>query len=149
MSSLCCPEDAELKWKLRSLRTAFKDIATSGPTNMSLCLFIDALDECDKPIKELISFFNELKKDSRLNIKICFSSRNLSDDLLSTFRLEQGFMIQDQNSEDIVNFVNDKLSSNISIDKSESDLIHYQDLMILKEEIIHKADGVFLWVRVP
>ncbi len=58
----------------------------------------------------------------------------------------QGFMLQEHNSRDIINFVDDKLASNTSVGKSDNDLVFFQDLLVLKEEIIQKADGVFLWV---
>ncbi|KAE9375017.1 ankyrin [Stipitochalara longipes BDJ] len=143
----CCPEDGEIRWNIRSLKAAFRDIVLLGPPNIRLCLFIDALDECDMPIKELIDFFKQLEQDAKLRIKICFSSRNLSEDILKTLPMGQGFMLQEQNSKDIINFVNEKLASTALVEENGNDLV-YQDLMVLKEEIIHKADGVFLWVSI-
>jgi hypothetical protein len=144
--SHCCPEDDEIRWNLRSLKAAFRDIVLRGPPNIRLCLFVDALDECDKPVKDVVAFFKQITQEARLHVKICFSSRNISEDMLRTLPQGQGFMLQEQNSKDIINFVNDKLTSTASINKSDDDLVFFQDLLVLKEEIIQKADGVFLWV---
>lgn len=144
--SRCCTEDGKIQWSVRSLKAAFKDIVLLGPPSIRICLFVDALDECDMSIKGLIDFFKEVAQDAKLRIKICFSSRNLPEDILRTFAAGQGFMLQEQNSKDIVNFVNDKLASTTSAEKGANDMVYY-DLIALKEEIIQKADGVFLWVR--
>ena len=143
--SHCCPEDDEIRWNLRSLKVAFRTIVLRGPLNIRLCLFVDALDECDKPVKDVVAFFIQVTQEAELRVKISFSSRNFSEDMLRTLPLGQGFMLQGQNSKDITNFVNDKLTSTTSIEKSDNDLVFFQNLLVLKE-IIQKADGVFLWV---
>jgi hypothetical protein len=107
---------------------------------------VDALDECDKSVKDVVAFFKQLTQDANLHIKICFSSRNLSEDILKSLPVGQGFMLQEKNSKDIVNFVNNKLKSSASVEKGDNDLVFFQDLLALKKEIIQKADGVFLWV---
>ncbi|CZR69786.1 uncharacterized protein PAC_19686 [Phialocephala subalpina] len=144
----CCREDDEIRWNLRSLNVAFRTIVLKGPSNIRLCLFVDALDECDNPVKDFISFFEELTRNEKLHIKVCFSSRNISEDLLSSFSMGQGFILQERNSKDIKKFVNDRLSSSFSILEHDKDLIFSQDLLELKDEIIQKADGVFLWVNI-
>jgi hypothetical protein len=142
----CCHEGKEIQWTIRRLKIAFKDIMMKGPSNVTICLFVDALDESDRPVREIIIFFRKLIQEAHINIKICFSSRDIPDDLLSTFGKGQGFVLEEQNATDIVNFVSDKLTLGSSGDKTDTDLVVFQELKALKEEIIQKADGVFLWI---
>jgi hypothetical protein len=132
------------QWTLRSLKNALNDIVSNGSSVGVIYLIIDALDECeDMSMVAFRNYFKQLSELSKLmKIKVCFSSRFVSLDILSPSSKDQGFVLQEKNSVDIMNFVNDRWSSAVSSDGDS------EDLREIKDEIIEKADGVFLWVSI-
>ena len=127
-----------ISWNIRSLKTALYDIIAKGSRIDIVYLFIDALDECsDMTVKALIGYFRNISQRSlKTKVKICFSSRNTSEDSLDI----PGFVLQEKNTKDIINFVDDKWALAIPMEGESQDFVN------LKEAIIEKADGVFLWV---
>ncbi|KAE9381924.1 hypothetical protein N431DRAFT_539452 [Stipitochalara longipes BDJ] len=112
-------------WTVRRLSNAF-DYVFQASSDSRFCLFIDGLDEYEDDPLDVIDLFIRLSKLP--NIKFCLSSRPLYD-FVRAFRAFPTLRLQDLNFGDIKQYVEDKLSTKLSL------------------EIIEKADGVFLWVR--
>jgi hypothetical protein len=109
-----------------------------------LCLFTDGLDEYDGDFVEIAQFFTGLADTSSENNKICLLSRHLIcfEDAFSGM---PSLKLQELTKGDIRRFVYDKLTSNhrwafLANEEPEK----FQNVM---NEIIFKADGVFLWVK--
>jgi hypothetical protein len=127
---------------LSRLMEAFRVLLKQDIVKMKLCLFIDGLDEYDGDHSTIAQLFVQIAKSP--NVKVCLSSRPLLefDDCFSSF---PGLRLQDLTMEDIKKYVNDNLKSSQ----------RYQALSLqepikapaLVEEIVSKADGVFLWVK--
>ncbi|KAH9215760.1 ankyrin repeat-containing domain protein [Leptodontidium sp. 2 PMI_412] len=144
-----CFKDGEMGWTLRSLKSALKTIIVTGDSKIQTCLFVDALDECDTSVKDVIVSLQQLMNDAKVHLKFYITSRTSPVDMLRMLPASQGFILQEHNSKDIFKFVNDKITSNLFPDHTdEANRIFIHDLNELKKEIIEKADGVFLWVDI-
>jgi hypothetical protein len=127
---------------LSRLMEAFRLLLKQDIVEMKLCLFIDGLDEYDGDHSTIAQLFVQIAESP--NVKVCLSSRPLLEfeDCFSSF---PGLRLQDLTVEDIKKYVNDNLKSSQ----------RYQALSLqepikapaLVEEIVSKADGVFLWVK--
>jgi len=105
---------------------------------MDLVLFLDALDEFDGHLDMLIEFIHSLLQRSaasKTRVKVCMSSRPW-EVLKAHFGSYPGFAMQDYTFLDIENYVSQSLSAlpNTAIQR-------------LVPAILHRANGVFLWVR--
>jgi hypothetical protein len=123
--------------------TLFKTIHMSQCT---ICIFLDGLDEIDHEDGD--GLYDLLQQIHRLhvlpNIKLCVSSR---PEALITKELERfpGFRLQDLNEHDITIYAWDILTP---VWQEVSSLYQKEDgLTSLVSLILHKVDGVFLWVR--
>ncbi|ETI28987.1 hypothetical protein G647_01439 [Cladophialophora carrionii CBS 160.54] len=106
--------------------------------NGHIAVFIDGLDEFDRDedIKALFDLLHSLTKTSR--VKICFSSRPERQLELELGHLPQ-LRLQDMTSHDMKHYITDRLRPAFP---------HWSSIEIndFVEKIVHKADGVFLWV---
>ena len=123
------------KWHVKELMDFFHtSIAKAGYG--PLTVFVDALDECkDDDVQQVVTAFHRSAVASITNgaiLNICWSSRHYPH-----IRVEKSLVVcmEDQNAEDIITYVGNELGKISSID------------WVLAREIIGKANGVFLWVR--
>jgi hypothetical protein len=106
------------------------------------CLFIDGLDEFGGDHSEIVKILSGVSENS--NIKLCLASRphNVFVDAFGQSP-DRMLRLQDLTREDIRSFVNDNLQPHISL----SHISMYSDqYSVLVEDIVNKAEGVFLWV---
>ncbi|KAI0398501.1 hypothetical protein F5Y17DRAFT_5906 [Xylariaceae sp. FL0594] len=106
------------------------------------CLFIDGLDEFGGDHSEIVKILSGIPDHS--NIKLCVASRphNVFVDAFGQSP-DRMLRLQDLTREDIRRFVNDNLQFQIS----NSQMSMYRDqYSVLVEDIVNKAEGVFLWV---
>jgi hypothetical protein len=131
-------------WSLRELHEAFERLIEQQQYQMSLCFFVDGLDEFSGDTEQLCMFFKRLGKRSEM-AKFCLSSRPwvaFQENLGHGPKLR----LQDLTFKDIEIYVRDKLQSSQAFMKlADRDP---QLLESLKVEIMEKAQGVFLWVKV-
>lgn len=128
-------------WTDRRLLQILKDFIKEKPAAVSLCAFIDGLDEHngdEEPLFEVIRLLS-----SASGCKVCVSSRPDQ-----AFRREfQGYpqcRVQDLNRKDIEKMVIEKLKPCLEKNKpTETEAIKE-----LVEELIEKAEGVFLWLGI-
>jgi hypothetical protein len=129
-------------WSYPEISAIFEEIMSQDAIRFNMCLFIDGLDEYDDNKDNIIDFVTKLSLSSR--VKLYVSSRPLLEfsDVFSNF---PSLKLQDLTFSDIQKYVSDNLASNK----------HYQVLAsrestkapALVQELVHKADGVFLWVK--
>ncbi|KAM7202678.1 hypothetical protein V8F33_002604 [Rhypophila sp. PSN 637] len=107
----------------------------SADTGRRTYIFIDALDECaTDSIRPLAYFWREMT-NSIVHLSVCISSRhypfiNLTDCPEIT--------VDTHNHGDILRYVDQRLNLGISDTEPEK--------QIIKDKVLEKADGVFLWV---
>ena len=103
-----------------------------------LLCFIDALDECDEDeIRTLVNFLKKLgylTTSSRINFNVCLSSRHYPY-ISMTHRVQMTLEGQDGHVQDIEKYLNSELKSGRG-KQSE----------VIREEILARASGIFLWV---
>lgn len=125
-------------WTDRRLLQILKDFIKEKPAAVSLCAFIDGLDEHngdEEPLFEVIRLLS-----SASGCKVCVSSRPDQ-----AFRREfQGYpqcRVQDLNKKDIEKLAIERLKPCLEKNKpTETEAINK-----LVEGLIEKAEGVFLW----
>ena len=133
-------------WTQSQLQEATLSIASRSTSHLNLCLFIDALDEHDGNHKELISTLialTEFKENPMFKIRLCVAGRpeNVFKD---AFRDYPSFAIHDYTETDIRLYAEDRIhQENNSILTNEGK----RGLQLLVTELVVKARGVFLWVR--
>ncbi|KAF8862788.1 hypothetical protein BDZ45DRAFT_723015 [Acephala macrosclerotiorum] len=119
----------------------FKILRHSGD-NLTFCVFIDGLDEYDGEYSDIIELF--VKISTFANVKACLSSRPLYD-FSKAFGSLPGLRLQDLAFGDIKQYVDDELRNNQHMQDLQRREPHEAPKLVL--EIVDKADGVFLWVR--
>ncbi|KAH9216706.1 hypothetical protein DL95DRAFT_460042 [Leptodontidium sp. 2 PMI_412] len=133
---------ADRQWTLLSLKRGFSKLADYLISGSNQCFFIDGLDECEGDHGSMLEFLKELAASS--NIKFCLSSRPwlVFHDLLGPF---SRLRLQDLTFNDISSYVTNKLERDSRMAKIAKDNV--QSVLDLTTEIVSKADGVFLWVK--
>ena len=104
-------------------------------------LLVDALDECDGPIREQLGLFEELiliSRESGYLMSICVSGRPVHT-LTAWLGHYPQLALEDHSSVDIATYVLAK-TSRIS---STTDAYIYKEF---REDIMERSKGVFLWV---
>ncbi|KAH6887430.1 hypothetical protein B0T10DRAFT_538906 [Thelonectria olida] len=130
--------DKQSEWSIEELEEALRAIIKQHEVRGYVCLFIDALDEYKGNLAWVTRFIKELvtpTPDQVLKVRICASSRdrNVIGLLLSEnprLTLHEWTML------DIQKFADESLA--------EAERDGYDQLL---EEITHRAEGVFLWVK--
>lgn len=130
------------RWTLSRLRAVLDRLIKQRRVSLKICFFIDGLDE----------YFGDHMKIARLvkdiadveNVKICASSRPLPD-FEHSFQQLPSLMLQNLTHNDIKAYVTTKFNEDphvAQLKKSEMDLTSRLSL-----EIVDRASGVFLWVK--
>jgi hypothetical protein len=130
------------KWTLEVLKRAFSRLTSLPSNQLRFSFFIDGLDEYEGDHEDMAEFLKALALSP--NIKICVSSRPwlVFED---AFRSLPGLRLQDLTFDDIKNYVANELEAHHRMRKlSLREPTHARELV---HEIVTKADGVFLWVR--
>ncbi|KAL2819722.1 hypothetical protein BJX63DRAFT_418683 [Aspergillus granulosus] len=106
--------------------------------NRPVMCFIDALDECDEEeIRDMLSFFEqlgELASSNNYPLLVCLSSRHYPHVTID-HKIELVLEDQDGHQQDIANYVHSELKAGRS-----------KKTIRIKDDIITRASGVFLWV---
>ncbi|KAL8752393.1 MAG: hypothetical protein Q9199_005772 [Rusavskia elegans] len=128
-------------WTDRRLLQILKDFIKEKPAAVSLCAFIDGLDEHNGDKEPLFEVIHLLSSAS--GCKVCVSSR--PDQAFP--REFQGYpqcQVQDLNKKDIERMAIEKLKPCLEKNKpTETEAINK-----LVKELIEKAEGVFLWTGI-
>ncbi|KAJ1336157.1 ankyrin repeat domain-containing protein 50 [Microdochium nivale] len=124
---------AALQWKLWELKDCLLDVfATKG--SQPTWIFIDAMDECaDDEVRDLVEFLRKLTSKSfkvGAVLNVCLSSRHYPQISIEDC---PELVVENNNSLDILRYI-------------EVEAKQIEEIQELKQVIIDKADGVFLWV---
>ncbi|KAF7925040.1 uncharacterized protein EAE98_007128 [Botrytis deweyae] len=129
-------------WSLTELQAAMRSLVSQSVQHFKLCLFVDGLDEYEGEPSAITKYFSMLAQVPWL--KICVSSRPLLgfDD---AFGSGPSLRLQDLTCIDINHYVKSSLQENVNYRR----LCVEQPVQALNliRNIVSRADGVFLWVR--
>lgn len=120
---------------------ALQALIKQSVKQLKLCLFIDGLDEYEGDPTDLADLFTDIVDSD--NIKVCLSSRPLVP-LEYAFKSSPNIRLQDLTHDDIKLYVIDKLHGNRRFQQLAAEEPVQAPALI--NEIVTKADGVFLWV---
>ncbi|KAL7956672.1 hypothetical protein V8C34DRAFT_306352 [Trichoderma compactum] len=104
-----------------------------------MIIFIDALDECEESnVRTMAYFWWRITKsayDLGIDLNVCLSSRHFP-----TITLDDcaEIIVERHNSDDIATYVDQKLQVCMTSERLQWNL--------LREHILNKSDGMFLWV---
>lgn len=124
------------------LMQAFKSLVKQDVVPFKLCLFIDGLDEYEGDPADMGDLFTDLGTSDK--VKACLSSRPMVA-YEYAFRTSSAIRLQHLTFEDIKLYVDDKLHANRRFQQLA--LQESEEAPALVQEIVTKADGVFLWVK--
>ncbi|KAF5870522.1 putative small s protein [Botrytis fragariae] len=129
-------------WSLTELQAAMRSLVSQTVQHFKLCLFVDGLDEYEGEPSAITKYFKMLAQVPWL--KICVSSRPLLgfDD---AFGSGPTLRLQDLTRIDINHYVKSSLQENVNYQR----LCVEQPIeaLALIRNVVSRADGVFLWVR--
>ena len=131
-----------VSWTLPRLIKAFEHLFQQASDDSRFCLFVDGLDEYDGDPFDIINLFTSISKLP--DVKLCLSSRPTYE-FVKAFRSRPTLRLQDLNFNDIKQYVDDELGANDLMRELHNR--EPQEAPKLSLEIIDKADGVFLWVK--
>ncbi|KAI1076586.1 hypothetical protein F5B20DRAFT_594055 [Whalleya microplaca] len=124
-------------WQIQDLQNLIQH-AVGKLRSRNIACYIDALDECpEDEIRDLMSFFQSLGREAAKNktkLNVCFSSRHYPN---ISFNEGISLVLEDNPKHvlDIKQYVDLKLRIGDSMEYNE-----------IKDKIMHKSSGVFLWV---
>ena len=136
---------ASKRWQLRDLKLAITLLVRQTQIPIKLFFLIDGLDEFEEDHEDLVIMFRDMTQLSKGRSKICLSSRPwvIFED---SFRACAGLKMQNLTYKDIEIYVNERLHANPAFQRlAEEEPENTVDLI---QELVQKADGVFLWVRI-
>ncbi|KAH8886346.1 hypothetical protein GQ53DRAFT_750618 [Thozetella sp. PMI_491] len=144
-NSSLSPQPVSISWRLADLLKAFEYLRGQEMT-AKFCFFIDGLDEYKEEDihdpRDLIRVLRGLAQSS--NIKLCLSSRSwtvFKDAFGSSARTT--LKLEDLTRKDIRRYVTDNFNAHEQFSTLSLLDPAYADLI---EEVVRKAQGVFLWV---
>jgi hypothetical protein len=130
------------QWTFERLFEVFKLIMRDSESTDCFCFSIGGLDEYDGDLETLTRFIQSLQVFQ--NIKLCIASRpwNVFEAAFGLNRKNKIY-IQDLTRDDIRIYVRDKLEGHPDFEKMKEEGPGIEELV---QEIVGKAQGVFLWV---
>ena len=147
LSNIREPGKASCPWQISPLRAALLSIISRSTSTINCCLFVDALDEHDGQHRDLVNLLVELAKVPEKNplfrLRLCVAGRP-ENIFMSAFRRYPGFAIQDHTTADIRKYAEDNIRQWYPSDFDEES---EENWLSLVKEIVNKANGVFLWVK--
>jgi len=139
-------------WTVRILGEVFDSILKQDNLVVSICLFLDALDEYDGDYARVVDFLRIATdgnhRSTKVKLEICFSSR-LEQKFLDSLLHVPGFQIHEHTTEDIARIVDAKFRGNPRMLRHLNEGTDDEKLAVhrLRSKILSLAEGVFLWVR--
>ncbi|KAJ4856480.1 AAA ATPase domain-containing protein [Trichoderma breve] len=130
-------------WSVSELTAALRALASADHMPLNICFFIDGLDEYDSDHAELCKVLCDMVNSP--HIKMCLSSRPW-DVFERSFGGEgkERLDIHELTRNDIREFVGDQLQEHPKWAMIESETAASEKSSLI-EQIVAKADGVFLW----
>ena len=136
-------------WPQMVLQAVLVQILEDFPRNAEVMLFIDGFDECDGSHADQLDFLKDLvesSKNSKLSIKICIASRAEVDIRLRLSNYPS-LAIHHFTEPDISAYVAKRLKAAWELMASQPDGTTATFDQGLIDNVVWKAEGVFLWVN--
>jgi polyhydroxyalkanoate synthesis regulator phasin len=135
-----------LRWTIEDLGPTLRSTFRPKDLKMNVCLFIDALDEHSGNHRSLLTLLKEIltiSQSHHVRIKICLASRleNVFLDELGTY---PGFFIHEHTVRDIYIYAQGRMQPELARRHLHQTREHLSQLV---DDIVKKAQGVFVWVR--
>jgi hypothetical protein len=123
------------------IEQAFESLIKRAGERYKLFFFIDGLDEFDGGPQKLVSLMKTLISD---HVKICVSSRPWTE-FEDAFQQRPSLRLERLTGDDIEHYVHSQFANSIGFqDRQRESPVEAQQLV---ENVILKASGVFLWVK--
>ncbi|KAI0542622.1 hypothetical protein GGR58DRAFT_510267 [Xylaria digitata] len=122
----------DVKWYQEELQD-YLGKALKTPESKPVIIFVDAMDECDDEVRDLVNYFNRLTKEALqlgAKLKVCLSSRHYPQ---ISFDGCSEIIVEHHNTHDILRFI-------------ETEAENHSSIQSLKQDIADRSGGVFLWV---
>jgi hypothetical protein len=134
-----------LAWSESDTLRALSKISEQGAVRGNICLFVDALDECDGGTmsREDIQFIIDLQQWKGIKIHLCVASRPETD-LILRHRKFPGLEVQDWTLKDIAEYVSPQLELSYKLVDHDSTT---ETRSYLVDLTTWNSEGVFLWVK--
>lgn len=130
--------EGNLIWTESELLQFFESIVQQQD-DILLCVFVDALDEYQGRDIDIANFFDRICTLAPRKLRLCLSSRPYPD-FLYQFKSYHSILLEEGSRANIERYTINKLGAAESLEDWQLDW--------LVEAIVHKAKGVFLWVKV-
>jgi hypothetical protein len=137
------PDYDSYRFPNKILEKAFTRLAALATSDFKLCFFIDGLDEYEGIPEVLTGLLREVSQSPF--IKFCVSSRPWLV-FEEAFESYPGLRLQDLTRPDIQQYVDDKLQASHKMQQFER--LNPIGATTIRQNIVLKANGVFLWVRI-
>ena len=134
------------KWSLGDLQEALLLIASASTFDINICIFTDALDEHDGNHRDLLSTLDRLSQltdNQFFRLRLCLAGRQ-ENVFKDAFRDCAGFSIHEHTTDDIVQYTKGRMQNAMRGNLTEDGEL---GLSALIADVIERAEGVFLWVR--
>lgn len=130
------------RWLLSQLMDAFRALGKQTSIPINICILIDGLDEFDGNHDDMGELFKELTIST--HVKASLSSRPwiVFEDLFASC---PKMYLQDVTYRDIEKYIGDRLNRSEQYRRLTDK--HPEESLALGKEILEKADGVYLWVK--
>ena len=139
-------DPSRVRWSLSRLQDALLSIGNNAAFDVNICIFIDALDEHDGDHRDLLATLEKLTRavnNEFFRLRLCMAGRQ-ENVFKDAFRDCPGFAIHDWTTNDIRTYTEGRIQKGIiDILTNDGEIA----LSSLIEDIIDRAEGVFLWVR--
>ena len=136
-------------WDAKDLMRAFRTLVQLATgEGGKICLFVDGLDEFEGDHTDIVRFFRSLGDGAhRDRVKMCLSSRPWE-----VFERELGttvphLKLQELTQQDMHRYVADRLGADARVGACLEASSKPGAGLDIFDEIVHRADGVFIWVR--
>ncbi|OMP85851.1 hypothetical protein BK809_0002062 [Diplodia seriata] len=127
-------------WALPELKSAFESLVSDN--SKKFLLVIDGLDEFDGNCAELATWI--IRRAARPNVKLCVASRPWPE-FDDAFKSLPSLRVEDLTASDMRIFITETLQSNEMFCRLQQ--LEPKNAQSLMSEVLEKAAGVFLWVR--
>lgn len=129
-------------WDRAELMQAFNNVMGLSIDQHRFCFIIDGLDEYEGDHFELVQLFKKLSNHT--NIKMCVSSRpwNVFQEVFGS-HLGTHMYLEKFTRRDISTYVRDRMEQSALVAAPNVEDRRFNELT---EEIVERAQGVFLWV---
>ncbi|KAK4541520.1 hypothetical protein LTR36_007966 [Oleoguttula mirabilis] len=141
-------DESSSSWTYSELADGFKALAShrsNAERQTRFCLFIDGLDEYQGNHMELVNILTDLVRSP--NIKMCISSRPWNAFRGAFEAKVPNLRLEDLSRPDIERYVAGSIDTGLAQCRSFVPQAMDMDVRKLVAEIVDKAEGVFLWVR--